>query len=130
MKKLWLALLLAALAHAAPSNRIRGPIDSQNARMVKGNLHRLARPEADRGLGDPNTRLEHVVLAFRPSPEQQADLDRLLADQQNPNSPRYHQWLSPEDFAARFGLSPADESQVIAWLKNDGLEVKQQARGR
>jgi uncharacterized protein (TIGR03437 family) len=130
MKKLWLALLLAALAHAAPSNRIRGPIDSQNARMVKGNLHRLARPEVDRGPADPNTRLEHVVLAFRPSPEQQADLDRLLADQQNPNSPRYHQWLSPEDFAARFGLSPADESQVVAWLKNEGLEVKQQARGR
>src|SRR5947209_13352983 len=117
MKNLWIALLLTTLANADQPSRIRGPVDPRSTRTVKGNLHRLARPEADRGPVDPAARLEHIVLAFRPSVEQQADLDRLLADQQNPSSPRYRQWLSPEDFAARFGLSPADESQVIAWLK-------------
>jgi hypothetical protein len=79
MKKLWIALLFATFAQAAQPNRIRGPIDARSPRTIKGNLHRLARPEVDRGPVDPATRLEHVVLAFRPSPEQQADLDRLLA---------------------------------------------------
>jgi uncharacterized protein (TIGR03437 family) len=97
---------------------------------VSGSLHQSARPEADRGPVDPSMRLDHVILSFRPSAVQQAELDQLLADQQNPGSPRFHKWLSPEEYAARFGLSAADESKVGAWLESQGLEVKQQARGR
>jgi uncharacterized protein (TIGR03437 family) len=130
MKKLWIALLPGLLANAAPADRIRGAIDPRVTRVVKGTLHPLARPEADRGPVDPAMQMEHIVVAFRPSPTQQTDLDQLLADQQNPNSSRYHQWLSPEDFSLRFGLSPADESRVVAWLKSEGLDVKQRARGR
>jgi hypothetical protein len=58
MKKIWPALLVTTLAHATPPNRIRGPIDARNVRILNGNVHRMARPEADRGPVDPNTRLE------------------------------------------------------------------------
>ena len=129
-KRLCLVFLVTILAGAVPADRIRGYVDTRVTRAVRGSLHHSARPEADRGPVDPAMRLEHVVLSFRPSAVQQAELDQLLADQQNPGSPHFHQWLSPEEFAARFGLSAADESKVRAWLEGEGLEVEQQARGR
>ena len=130
MSRLCVILFLSVLANAAPADRIRGRVDPRVARPVKRSLHPSARLEADRGPVDPAMRQEHVVVAFRPSASQQAELDQLLAEQQNPNSPRFHQWLSPEEFAGRFGLSTADESKVTAWLESQGLEVKQQSRAR
>ena len=130
MKRLCLVLLFSTLAGAVPADRIRGSVDARVTRPVRSSLHQSARPEADRGPVNPAMRLEHVILTFRPSAVQQAELDQLLAAQQNPGSLRFHQWLSPEEFAARFGLSAADESKVGAWLESEGLAVKQQARGR
>jgi subtilase family serine protease len=54
---------------------------------------------------------------------QQADLNQLLQDQQNPSSPSYHQWLTPAQFGTRFGLSSADLSKVTSWLTSKGLTV-------
>lgn len=130
MKKLCLVSLLAVLASAAPADRIRSTVDARVTRRLQGNLHRLALPDADRGPVDPLMAMNDVVLTFLPSAAQQAELDQFLAGQQNPNSPLYHQWLSPEEYGARFGLTPADESKVIAWLRSQGLTVSRQARGR
>jgi uncharacterized protein (TIGR03437 family) len=69
-------------------------------------------------------------MAFAPSAEQQAALDKLLSDQQTPGTPDYHRWLTPEQFADRFGLSPADLGTVRAWLENQGLTVESVARSR
>src|SRR5277367_6303441 len=44
-----------------------------------------------------------IVLGLR----NQSALAQLLADQQNPASPRYHRWLTPDEFANRFG--PTDQ---------------------
>ena len=37
-----------------------------------------------------------------------------MAEQQNPNSPHYRQWLTPEDFGNRFGLAAGDYAQIAA----------------
>ncbi len=129
MKRWSLVTLFAALAAAAPADRIRS-VDARVTRPLPGSLHRLARPDADRGPVDPLMRMDDVVLTFRPSAAQQGEVDRLLADQQNPNSPRYRQWLTPEEYGARFGLSPADESKVIAWLESQGLVPGARGRAR
>jgi subtilase family serine protease len=42
-------------------------------------------------------------MIFRPTDIQQAELDKLLEQQQDPSSPNYHRWLSPDEFADRFG---------------------------
>ncbi len=70
------------------------------------------------------------MLLIKPSAAQQADLDQLLAAQQNPSSANYHQWLTPQDFADRFGLSTSDHSKVVAWLQAGGLTVQESGRGR
>jgi uncharacterized protein (TIGR03437 family) len=84
----------------------------------------------DLGAVDPTTPINDIVLLVKPSAVQQAELDRLLTDQQNPSSPRFRQWLTPEEFGNRFGLSPSDHSKVVQWLKSENLAVTRVARGR
>src|SRR5580704_7002219 len=52
------------------------------------------------------------------------DLARLLADQQDPSSPQYHRWLTPDAFTNRFGPADADLARVTRWLKKKGFTVK------
>src|SRR5215469_12904101 len=43
-------------------------------------------------------------------------LKRLLSEQQNPSSPSYHRWLTPQEFSARSGPDPAQFKAVRDWL--------------
>ena len=69
-------------------------------------------------------------MFFKPTEEQQADLNELIEQQQDPASRNYHQWLSPEQFANRFGLSSNDINKVAGWLKSWGLTVDEIGRNR
>ncbi len=61
-----------------------------------------------------------AVLALR----DRAGLDKLLAAQQDSSSPQYHQWLTPDEFNARFGPSQSDVSAVSAWLESKGFTLE------
>src|SRR5690349_6055435 len=131
MRRLTLALaLFSSLAAAAPPNRITRPVDARRVAPLRGGVHRLAQATFDSGAVDPTTRLDHVMVMIRPSSGQKAEIDQLLADQQNPSSPRFHQWLTPEEYGNRFGLSASDYSKVVAWLAGEGFEVKEPVRSR
>ena len=125
-----LALALASISQAAAPDRITRPVNASQSRVLTGNIQPQAEARWDRGAVDPAMPMNDVVLIVRPSQTQQAELDRLLIDQQNPGSPSYHQWLSPEVFANRFGLSPSDHSKIVAWLHSEGLTVHESGRGR
>ncbi len=60
-----------------------------------------------------------LVLGLR----HQAKLKQLLDDQQNPASPRYHRWLTPQEFASRFGPTDKQAGLVADWLKREGFKV-------
>lgn len=111
-------------------NRIAGPVDASKTVALKGNIPAAVRGAADIGQADPDQILRHVTIHFKPSPAQQAELDQLLADQQNPKSPRYQAWLSPEEFGERFGLSTDDQARVLQWLGEAGLTVNTVAAAR
>ena len=74
--------------------------------------------------------LPYVTLMLRPSARQSADLTQLLETQQDASSPNYHGWLTPEQYADRFGVSQGDISKIVAWLGQHQLSVKSVARGR
>jgi len=113
---------------AAP--RITTVIDEGNRVVLAGNRHPLARAEYDRGIAPGKLPLERMLLVLRRSPEQQAVLDRLLADQHNPGSPNYHQWLTPRQFGEQFGPADEDVQAVAAWLGSHGFLVTRVANGR
>lgn len=71
-----------------------------------------------------------MLLVLKRSPKQQAELEMLLAQQQDTASPAYHQWLTPEQFGQRFGLDGADAQAVTSWLQSQGFNVARVARGR
>ncbi len=62
----------------------------------------------------------HLTMAIR----NRAELDRTLADQQDPSSPNYHHWLTSDEFTARFGPSDADLAKVTRWLTRKGFTVQ------
>lgn len=82
----------------------------------------------DQGRVERSFRLPYVTLVL--ACPAQAALDKLLADQQDPSSPAYHRWLTPEQFGDRFGRTPAEYAQVNAWLRSQGLRVENTARAR
>jgi uncharacterized membrane protein len=99
--------------------------NAQSGRTVTlaGNRHPLARAEYDVGTAPPEMSLEHLILALQSSAAQQRELEVLLASQLDPGSPLYHQWLTPEGFAERFGVSPADMGRVVSWLGAQGFSI-------
>jgi uncharacterized repeat protein (TIGR01451 family) len=53
----------------------------------------------------------------------QAALDSLLKQLYDPASPNYHQFLTPDEFTARFGPTEQDYQKVINFAKAAGLTV-------
>jgi len=125
-------LLVAALTPAATAqpDRIAGGIDKRQMVILPGNVHPKAQPQYDRGAVEASMPLEYITLMTKPSPEQQASLQRLLAEQQDPTLPNYHKWLTPEQYAGRFGLSQNDVEKLTVWLRSEGFTIVQVARGR
>jgi subtilase family serine protease len=123
-------LAAATAAMAAQPNRITAPIDGSETVVLNGTVHSQARSDYDQGPADSALPLPYVVMVMRPSSSQQAQLDQLLAQQQDPASPNYHKWLTPEAYADRFALSPSDTEKISTWLRSQGFSVIQVARGR
>src|SRR4051794_39380789 len=98
-------LLVAQAPTTSLKARIQSEITSSQQTRLQGSLHPLARAESDAGRMPVTARLNGVSLYFNRSAAQQRDLEALLAAQQDPASPHYHQWLTPDQFAARFGMA-------------------------
>jgi subtilase family serine protease len=123
-------LASGALFAQSPVSRIHSDINASETTMLQGSRHPLANPQNDTGRVPGGTRLNGVTLYFSRSAAQQADLKALLAAQQNPGSPQYHKWLTPESFGARFGMAPSDIDKVQAWLQQQGFSIDSVMRSR
>ncbi len=102
--------------------RITAAIDTSSLVALRGNVRPDATPEHDLGPVEDGLPLR-LYLVLKRSPEQQIDLDTLLARQQQPTAPEYHQWLTPKSFGARFGASPQDIEKLTEWLESNGFKV-------
>ncbi len=126
-----LASLLSTLSYAAAPDRISGALNSGQTVPLEGNVHHLAQPEFDQGPVDPAMHLGTITLATVPTAAQQKAINQLLAQQQDREIARTTtKWITPEQYADRFGLSQNDMQQMAAWLKSKGFTMIQQARSR
>ncbi|MGA1981607.1 MAG: protease pro-enzyme activation domain-containing protein [Acidobacteriaceae bacterium] len=123
-----LAGVVVTAASGAAQNRITAEVSNSSRVAIAGSVHPLAQSGMDLGPAPAATRLG-MSIRFNMTPAQEAALDQLLADQQNPASPRYHQWLTPAQYGAQFGLSSADIAKVTAWLTSQGFMVTAVANG-
>lgn len=135
----WGLLIVAVggtgLAHAAEGGTLAVPRVLREVRnderIVRADsAHPRARPQDDRGPVDDALRLDQMVLVLQASAAQEQALAALQQAQQDPNSPEYRQWLSPQAFAARFGVAQADIDAITAWLTQQGFRVDEVSAGR
>jgi uncharacterized protein (TIGR03437 family) len=121
---------LVTLTVDAQQDRIGRPIAHSPTVALRGHVPARARAALDQGPVNGSLPLPLITMYFQPSSGQQASLERLLAGQQNPGSTNYHKWLTPEQYADRFGVSPSDINRITAWLQSQGLQVGRVARSR
>src|SRR5271170_5910014 len=119
-----------ALVSVAPHNRIMQPVEDSQRVSLDGNTLPSALPAYETGPVDGDKRFGRMLLVLKPDPAQQAALDALTAAQQDPASPLYHQWLTPETYAEHFGASTADIEQLQNWLERNGFQVEEIAASR
>ena len=122
LQSLLLACILTGALSAQP-RLIRGSIQDARRTRMADHVHPRVKLETDLGPMDPAETLPAITLVLRPTAEQQADLDQFLAAQQDPASPDYHRWLTPEQYADRFGASTDDIAKIVAWLEQHNLHV-------
>src|SRR5664279_43248 len=100
--------ILAPSAPAAPWQTLRGHVPAAVAQ-----LQPTGRLSATNRL--------HLAVAL--APRNRDGLEKLLRDQQDPQSPSYHQYLSPEEFTSRFGPTEQDYQKARDFAQANGLKV-------
>jgi subtilase family serine protease len=101
--------------------RVTQAVDDSNRVTLRGNVHRLARAEFDRGAVSDAQPATRVALLLKRSDDQQTALTQLLEQQQDKTSPNYHKWLTPQQFGAQFGPADSDIAAVTDWLTSRGF---------
>lgn len=126
------ALLLAASSTQHLTSRIHSNIDDTQTFTLKGNTRpAIAQGRArDQGAVDPSLVMPRMSIHFAPTAAQQADLDQFLVAVQDRRSPSFHKFLTPEQYAERFGVSDSDLAKVTIWLENNGFSKIEAERGR
>lgn len=126
------ACALALIACLAPctlfasGDRIEGPVDTSRLKALSGQIHPAIRGHVSRGRLNSSARIQYATLLLKPD----QGLEAFLAEQQNPGSLNYRHWLTPGEFADRFGLTGNDIGKIVSWLQSQGLTVHDVARGR
>ncbi len=122
--------LLAGAQTAASRARITDRVNTSVLMTLQGNTHPLARAQYDQGAAPPSLPMDRMLLMLKRSPDQEAALQMLLEQQQEPSSPNYHQWLTPEQFGQQFGPADTDIQAITSWLSSYGFQSIVVSKGR
>ncbi|HTL98443.1 MAG TPA: S53 family peptidase, partial [Holophagaceae bacterium] len=105
-------------------------IDPDQRTLLPSDIHPAALRSPVLGPVDPSFRMDRMILTFKMSPDAQARRDQLLAAQQDPKSPYFHQWLTSEQYGQLFGPSKEDVDAVATWLLGQGLRIDEVSPSR
>ncbi|WP_284333185.1 S53 family peptidase [Dyella flagellata] len=107
----------------AESPRVSRTVNDADRAVLQSSHVRVLDTLAPRGAVADNTRMNHLQLVLKRSPLRQAALDTLIAEQHDPHSGKFHQWLTPQQFGEAFGVLDADIAAASAWLTSQGFTV-------
>jgi subtilase family serine protease len=114
-------------AQAQPTGRpvatIREAIDETKLVTLYHNTRPEATAENDRGRVPDDYAMDHLLLQLKRSPEREAALRQYIDQLHDRNSPNFHKWLTPEQFAQSYGVAQADVETVTGWLKAHGFKI-------
>ena len=113
-----------------PAVRLPSEISSSQRTSLMETLPSVAHRTGDTGRLSGSKELHGISMAFSRNAEQQKDLTNLLTELYDRSSPHFHKWLSPDDFAARFGMSAQDIAAASLWLERQGFSIDRVSRSR
>jgi len=118
----WLSAVIAisGLASGQVNNRV-GHIEAGESFSLAGHVRPALADAQDQGPVAASREMPRMSIRFARTAAQNAGLLQLLIDQQTRGSVLYHQWLTPAQYADRFGLSLRDVRGVAAWLQAAGF---------
>jgi subtilase family serine protease len=116
--------VLAALQPVKQSDRVApnpdfGPVTSLSERLPE--WVRAGNQTAGRSIDLGAT--IHVAVILSRNAAAETAFEQLLANQQNPASPFYHQWLTPQQVGTLFGPTADDLAAISTWLTSQGLKI-------
>lgn len=120
----------ACQAGAQVADLVQKPVDAASRVKLSGSIHPLVKKSTDGGSVSASLPMQRMVLLLNRSDKQEKALTSLLSSMQDKSSSNYHQWLTPEQFAAQFGVSDNDVAAVTGWLKQQGFTVDSVGRGK
>ncbi|HTV60417.1 MAG TPA: protease pro-enzyme activation domain-containing protein [Verrucomicrobiae bacterium] len=98
-------------------------INERSLVTLSGNTRPEVTPANDRGPVADDLQMNHMYMLLNRTPEQTQAAANLVNELHDANSPMYHQWLTPDEIAARFGPSEGDVQAVSDWLESHGFTV-------
>jgi hypothetical protein len=132
-----LLLLLNATASqeqslAGPSrlSQVAGGITDAVRVTLRGNVNPAAKNAQDKGPAPETLQANRLMLVLKRSPQQESELSTYLQAVQDPKSPQFRVFVTPEEFGRRFGISDIDLNKVEGWLTNSGFRVAGVNKGR
>ncbi len=127
------SLSSASLAqHPVPAAipRIVEAVNESQLAALKGDTRPEARAENDRGRVPASLPMTDLVLVLRRSPERQAAFEAMLNALQDPASPQFHHWLTPDQIGRQYGPADSDIATIRQFLLNHGLRVDSVSKDR
>jgi len=112
---------LAAQVNHGP--RITARIDETALRTLAGNTRPEANAQNDRGAVADDLVMDHMLLQLERSPEQEEEVRGLIDELHNPGSPKFHQWLTAEQFGRSYAPAAEDVQKITAWLESHGFAI-------
>jgi hypothetical protein len=131
-----LCCLLAVTAFLAGPRQAFSQSSASQTSAAPVSLMRLPNHTPHKVLDGTAIRVGHyssekmLRLALVVQPPHMAEEEQFLKDLTTKGSPAFHQFLSPEEWNARFGPSVEDEQKVVDWAQSIGLTVTQRYPNR
>ena len=102
---------------------ITGRIDEAVRHTLAGNTRPEANRQNDRGAVEDGFPMEHMLLQLQRAPEQEDAVRKLVDDLHSASSPKFHQWLTAEDFGKNYAPAQEDVDKITGWLESHGFTV-------
>jgi subtilase family serine protease len=109
--------------NTAEAPRVTQAVDNNVVTPIRGSHLAMLEKKAPIGSVADATSMNHMQLILKPSALRQAALEGLSAAQHDRKSSKFHQWITPEEFGANFGVADADIATTTKWLVAQGFTV-------
>ncbi|HEY8682329.1 MAG TPA: protease pro-enzyme activation domain-containing protein, partial [Rhodanobacter sp.] len=96
--------------------------DSQRVSIASSHPQFTSHPASATVLAD-STGMKHLQLILKRSPLRMIQMEQRIANQHNPASVQFQQWMTPQQFGDAFGVVDGDIAAVSSWLASEGFTV-------